>query len=122
MLPAMFIYNAKLSPTFILMQKMISCTLYIQFYRILDALASLDENAEYASVSLCELVGGTPDDIVAGIVDNDVVVHQVVPAVRAANVVAGGHSLDVETVDHEDGGGDLVVQFLYKGRMRDSVI
>ena len=117
----MFIYNAKLNPTFILMQKIISCTLYIQFYRILDAVASPDEHDETALVSLGELVGSAADDSVAGVVDNDIVVHQVLLAVRAANVVAGGDSLDVETIDHDEGGSDLVVQFLKRFNERGSI-
>ena len=59
-------------------------------------------------------VGGTSNDLSCGVLDQDEIVLQVVPAVGAADVEAGALALDVESVDQEVRSIDVRVQFLQK--------
>ena len=62
--------------------------------------------------SLCQEIGSASNDGISGVFDQDIVELEITSAVSATNVETGGGALDVETIDHEDGGSDRGVQLL----------
>ena len=79
------------------------CTLYIQIIFI---------KWKQYNYGLREEIGSAANDGICRVFDEDIVELEVSSAVSATNVEAGGGSLDVETIDHEDGGSDPAVQLL----------